>query len=431
MKFISIQEAVDKKRGKVAIRGWIYQKRELKDKIFLVLRDTSNIIQCIIAKKKISKLWKDAEKITIESSIEISGSLRQDKRAPTGYEIIVGALKIIGLAEKYPLQVRKQYLSRELLLDHRHLALRDPRMQAVLKIRSKVFEAIHEYFHSKSFYETHSPILLPGVAESGPDLFEVNFFGKKIYLTQTWQLYAEAMLPSLEKIYTITPAFRAERSKTTRHLAEYWTAEAEMAWYDLDDCIKVSEELITNICQKVAKECKRELTFLGRDSTAIAKIKSPFPKITYTQALKILKKHGLKLDWGKDLRTIEERKLMEHYNKPLIITRYPKKIMAFYKPKDPKDSRVALCYDILCPEQGIEIVGGSLRELNIEELKKSLKAVGEDPRKYEFYFDTRRYGSVPHSGFGLGIERIIQWICGLEDIKDAIPFPRTMERYRP
>jgi len=426
--FKPIEEVLSPKFSgkKAAIRGWVYRKRDQKELIFLIIRDRSDIIQAVV--KKGSKAWKDAQKITIESSCELKGTVRQDKRAPTGYELQVDDLKIIGLADRYPIA---KDLSEEFLLDVRHLWVRSTKMVPVWKIRSKVFEAIHEYFHKKGFYETQSPILLPKIAESGPDLFEVKFFDRKAYLSQTWQLHAEAMLSALEKIYTITPAFRAEKSRTARHLAEYWTAEVEIAWCDLDCSIKITEELISHICQKVAKECQKELKLLGRDSKDLLEIKPPFPRITYTKALEMLKKDKIKVKWGKDLRTIEERKLASHYKKPLIVTHYPKDIMAFYKPKDPKDPKVAKCYDVICPEIGVEIVGGSERDLDIKELKKALKKAGASPKDYEFYFDTRRYGAIPHSGFGLGIERVIQWICKLEHIRDAIPFPRTITRISP
>jgi len=410
---------------KVHIRGWVYRKREFKDKIFLVIRDTSDIIQAVIQKD--SKAWEAAQKITIESSCELSGKLKKEKRAPTGYELQVTGLKIVGLAETFPIS---RDVSPEFLLDIRHLSIRQRRLQQVWKIRSKVFEAIREFLLKEGFYETHTPFFTK-TSESGLELFKVDYFGKKVRLSQTWQFYAEAMLPVLEKIFTIAPSFRAEKSKTARHLTEYWHAEVEIAWCDLDCAIKISERLIAYVCQKIAKECKKELKILGRDPEKLRKIKPPFPRITYRKALKILEKDGIKVKFGKDLRTIEEKQLMKHYDKPLIVTHYPKKVMAFYKPKDPKDPQVALCFDILAPEIGFEMVGGSERDLDIEEMRRALKEKGEDPADYEWYFDTRRFGAVPHAGFGLGVERLIMWICGLETIKDAIPFPRTPERCEP
>lgn len=428
MKFISIKEVKSKKYvgKKVFVRGWVHRQRSGKDMAFVILRDSSGLIQCTV--KAGSKHFKDVEKTSIESSIELSGTLKEDKRAPDGFEITIEDYKIIGLAERFPITKDQ---SEKFLLDVRHLWVRSQKMSAILKVRSKVFEAIHEYFHKKGFYEAHSPILIPGVAESGPDLFEVKYYDKKVYLAQTWQLYAEAILPGLEKIYTIIPAFRSEKSDTARHLTEYWTAEAEMAWYDLDGCIKISEELISHVCVKVAKECKEELKVLGVDPKYLLKMTLPFPRITYTEALKILEKDGMKVKWGKDLRSLEEKQLMKQYDKPLTVTHYPKDIMAFYKPRDKKDPKVAVCYDILLPGVGMEVVGGSERDPDIKELKKSLIAAGEDPSKYGFYFDTRKYGSVPHSGFGLGVERLIMWICKLKSIKDAIAFPRTIERTSP
>jgi len=431
MKFISVQQALDKKRGTVNLRGWIYQLRKLKDKVFIILRDSSNIIQCIVEEK--SKAWKDSNKLTIESSIEVSGSLRQDKRAPTNYELIVDKLNIIHIAEKYPLQVRKQYLSPEILLDYRHLALRTPRMQSIMKIRSAVFGAIHEFCRNNGFYEFQSPVLMSGAAETGPTLFKVDFFGKPLFLTQTWQFYAEAGMFGLEKIYTIAPCFRAEKSKTSRHLAEYWHAEVEVAWYDLDKLIDFAESLVKHIITEVIKKNKHELEILKRDIRPLQiALKKKWPRITYDKALKLLKeKKNLKVRWGKDLRTIEEDKLTELFDTPVFVTHYPKEIMAFYKPKDSKNPKTARCFDLLAPEGYGELIGGSERDTDIKELIKSLKAAGEKVENYNFYLDTRRYGSIPHAGFGLGVERVISWLCKLDHIRDAIPFPRTMARYKP
>ncbi len=410
----------------VTVRGWVYRKRSMKEKIFLVIRDSTDIVQVVINSD--SKAWQAAQKITIESSCYVTGKARKDARAPTGYELDVTGLEIVGLAEVFPIS---RDVSTEFLMDVRHLAIRGRKMQATLKVRSKVFEAIHEFCRAQKFHETHSPFLVPGVAEEGLTMFKVDYYGTKAFLAQTWQLYAEAVLPALEKIYTIAPSFRAEKSRTTRHLTEYWHTEVEAAWYDLDKIIKFAEGLIAHVCQKVGKDCQHELKVLGRDPKVLLAIKAPFPRITYTQALKLLEKDGMKVRWGKDLRTLEERQLMNHYKKPLFVTHYPKEAMAFYKPRDPKDPKTASCFDMLCPELGVELMGGSERDPSIEELKKSLKSKGEKVKDYEFYFDTRRYGAMPHAGFGLGTDRLVQWLCKLEHIRDAIPFPRTPSRIRP
>lgn len=425
--FVQIMSALaDKQVGKtVSIRGWVHRKRDQKELIFLIIRDSSDIIQAVI--KKGSKAWKAAEKITIESSCELSGKLRKDERAPTGYEIDVSDLKIVGLAERFPIA---KDVSDEFLLDIRHLSVRSQKLLQVWKIRSTVFTAFREFFLQRGYYETHAPFFTK-TSESGLELFEVDYFGQKTRLAQTWQFYAEALLPALERIFTIAPSFRAEKSKTARHLTEYWHGEMEAAWMDLAELAKVCEELISYICQKVAKDCAKELKLLGRDPKKFAAIKPPFPRITYTEALKLLKKDGMKVTWGKDLRTPEEKQITAHFDKPVIVTHYPKEVMAFYKPRDPKDKKVALCLDVLAPETGFEVIGGSERDLDIEAMKKALKEKGEDPKDYDWYFDTRRYGATPHAGFGMGMDRIVQWICGLSSIKDAIPFPRTVERVTP
>ena len=429
MEFISIKQAMEKGTGQVSIRGWCYRVRNSNKMAFITLRDSTNIIQCVVEKASVSEdLWNEALKAAIECSLEIAGTIKKDERAPTGYEISVSSLKIIGESDSFPITKDQ---SPEFLLDERHLWLRSRKMTAILKIRSAVFQAIRKFFNDKGFYEEHSPMFSPTSCEGGSTLFEVKYFDDIMYLTQSWQLYAEAMISSLEKIYTISPCFRAERSKTSRHLSEFWMAETEIAWYKLDDILKNAEDLVAFIVKYVLENNKEELKFLGQDIEKLKKIKTPFPRISYTQALEILKKDGIKVEWGKDLRTTEEDMISKKYEKPIIITHYPKKIMAFYKPKDPKNPETALCFDMLAPESYGEIIGGSERDTEIEEMKKALIEQGEKPEKYEWYFDTRRYGKVPHSGYGLGVERVIAWLCKLDNIKDTIPFPRTMIRKTP
>ncbi|MBS3143434.1 asparagine--tRNA ligase [Candidatus Woesearchaeota archaeon] len=430
MKFISIDEAIKNGKGKVALRGWIYRERGSNQLKFLVLRDSTDIIQCVIDKDRISeKEWNDADKLLIESSVELEGEIAKDKRAPTGYEVKVSKLNVIHFAEKYPITKDQ---SIEVLADYRHLWVRSRRMTAILKIRSTVFGAIHEFFRKKGYYEFHSPIIIPGGAEEGPTLFEVKYFNQKMYLTQTWQLYAEAAMFSLEKIYSINPSFRAEKSKTSRHLTEYWHTEVEVAWFNLYDLMDLCEDLVKHIIIKVLKENKKELKILERDVKKLEPVvKNKFPRMTYSEAVELLNKKGMKVSWGKDLRTIEEEKIMEGYDTPVFVTHYPKDAMAFYKPKDPKNPKVAVCFDMLGPEGNGELVGGSERDTNINELIKTLKKKGENVKDYDYFLDTRKYGSIPHGGFGMGTERMIKWICGLDSIKDAIGFPRTMTRFKP
>lgn len=422
---------MDKGKGLVSIRGWIQQERSGKALKFIILRDSSQLIQCVIKKEDFAQRWTEIDHLQVETSLEISGEIKKDERAPTGYEIQVKEIVVVGESESYPLS---KDLSIEFLADKRHLWLRSQKMIAILKIRSTVFQAIHEYCHQEGFYEYHSPVLQAVQCEGGSDLFSVDYFGKKdVFLGQTWQLYAEPAIFALERIYTISPSFRAEKSKTSRHLTEYWHAEMEQAWADFDEIIEYGEGLLKHIVKKVLERHRAELEILGRDPRKLEPtVKKPFVRMTYTDALKILKeKCKMDVEWGKDLRTLEEEKLTQLYDVPVIVTHYPKAVKAFYMTEDPKDPRTVQGCDFLAPEGHGEIIGGSQREPDLEKIKQRLEEEGEDPSQYEFYLDTRRYGSVPHGGFGMGVERVIKWICGLESIKDAIPFPRTMERYKP
>ena len=430
MKFTSISEAMKKGKGEVAVRGWIHRERGSNKLKFLIIRDSTNIIQCVLEKEKFETQWDEIDKLQIEASVEIEGEIKEDKRAQTGFEISAKKINIIGLSDKFPIN---KDLNEELLGDRRHLWLRSRKMQAILKIRDTVLQALREHWRSKGFYEYHSPTLLGMQAEGGSTVFKVDYFGKPLYLAQTWQLHAEAGIFSLEKIFTIQPSFRAEKSKTSRHLTEYWHAEMESAWENFEYLQDDAEEAIKDIIKKVLEKNKEELKILERDAKRLEPaLKKKFPRITYDEALKILKeKKNVKIPWGKDLRTIEEDKLSELYDTPVIVTRYPKKVKAFYMKEDPENPEVVLGFDMIAPEGYGEIVGASQREESIEKLKENLKEQGEDPEKYEFYFDTRRYGSVPHGGYGLGVERVISWLCHLDTIKDAIAFPRTMTRYAP
>ncbi len=431
-KFVSIQGAINKGRGNVSIRGWVYRERGSNKLKFIVLRDSTNIIQCILKKENFENQWEDIDKLKMESSIEIEGKIKEDKRAPTGFEVEVKKINIINISEDFPIN---KDLNEELLGDRRHLWLRSRKMTSIMKVRDTVLDAMREHWRKKSFYEYHSPIILGMQAEGGATLFEINYFGKPLYLSQTWQLHAEAGIFALEKIFTIQPSFRAEKSKTSRHLTEYWHAEMEVAWEGFDYFQDDAEELIKNIISRVLKERKTELEILGRDWKKLEPVlKKKFPRITYDEALEILKKQKFAVPWGKDLRTIEEDKLSRLYDTPIIITHYPKIVKAFYMKEVPgrtKGKEVVYGFDMIGPEGYGELVGASQREEDIEKLKKNLITQGEDPSKYEFYFDTRKYGGVPHGGYGVGVERVISWICGLDTIKDAIAFPRTMTRYNP
>ena len=429
-KFISIQEALDTGKGEVSIRGWAHRQRGSNKLKFVVLRDVSNIIQCVLKKEDLESQWDEIDKIQVETSLQLTGTLAKDERAPTGYELKVKKVDIIGTSDKFPITKDQSY---EYTLDMRHLSIRSRKMIATLKIRSTIFGAIHEYFRAKGFYEYHSPSFTPNAAEGGSTLFKVDYFGKEMFLTQTWQLYAEAGIQALEKIYTIAPSFRAEKSITSRHLTEYWHAEMEEAWTSFENLQDHAEALLKLIVSKVLKENKKELEILGRDLKKLEPtIKKAFPRMTYDEVLKILETNAnMKIPWGKDLRTIEEDELSKMYDTPIIVTGYPKQVKAFYMKEDPDNPKVVQGFDIIGPEGYGELVGASQREEDIDKLIEEIKAEGGDPKEYEWYLDTRRYGSMPRGGFGMGVERIISWICGLDNIKDAIAFPRTMTRTHP
>ncbi|MBU0906767.1 MAG: asparagine--tRNA ligase [Nanoarchaeota archaeon] len=433
MNFIPISEAMRKGKGKVAVRGWVYRERGSNKLKFIVLRDSTNIIQCVLEKNKFEKQWQDIDKLQIESSIEIEGEIKEDKRAPTGFEIHATNFKLVGESNEFPIN---KDLNEELLGDRRHLWLRSRKMSSILKIRDTVLKSLREHWRSRGFYEFNTPSILGMQAEGGSTLFKVDYFGKPLYLCQTWQLHAETGIYALEKIFTIQPSFRAEQSKTSRHLTEYWHAEMEVAWAKFEELQDDAESAIKDVIKNVLAENKSELKILERDTKILeSSLKKKFPRITYSDALKLLKeKKKMNISWGKDLRTIEEDKLSEIYDTPVIVSLYPKVVKAFYMKeadKHPKEGKVVLGFDVIAPESYGEIVGGSQREESIKKLTENLKEQGEDPSKYEFYFDSRRYGGVPHGGYGLGVERLLSWICKLETIKDASPFPRTMTRWYP
>ena len=412
----------------VEIRGWIFRTRTVGGKIFVVVRDGTGTIQTTITKDEVSEEdFAQAEKALIESSVVVQGLVVEDKRAPGDYELKVQRFIVHNFAEKFPIQ---KDLSEEFLLDVRHLWIRSQKLSSVFRVRHTVFGAVHDYFREQGFYEIHPPMITPAGSEGGSTLFEFDYFGRKAYLTQSWQLYAEAMVMTLGKIYTIAPNFRAEKSRTTRHITEFWDAEMEVAWAGMDDILEHAENVVSYACQNVADKNVDDFEILGVDINDLKVVKPPFPRITYADVLEKLKMAGIEIEWGKDLRTLEERELTKDTKIPIIVTHYPRISQAFYKARDPIKSETVLAFDVIAPNVG-ELIGGSEREENIEILKENLRQLGEDPEKYEWYFDTRRYGSVRHSGFGMGMERLIQYICKLDHIRDAIPFPRTPARYSP
>ncbi len=365
-----------------------------------------------------------------ESTIETEGLVRKDPRAPGGYEVLISKARVLKKAEEsFP--IAQKYHGPEFLLDNRHLWIRNRRMQATLRIRASALDAAREWFKENEYTETHVPTIITAACEGGSTLFEVKYFDSKAYLTQSWQLYAEAIIASLGKIYTIAPSFRAERSRTRRHLTEYWHLEAEAPWYNLESLMKDEEELLAHIIHSVARSRPNELALNKRQSSELLKLTPPFPRITYDKAVALLKERGVEIRYGDDLGWEQERVLTLQFDTPFFVTHFPKTAKAFYHKLDPSNPKLTLSADLLAPEGYGEITGGGERIEDLNELTQRITDEKLDPKSYQWYLDLRRYGTVPHAGFGLGVERTIAWICKLKHIRDAIAFPRLINRVYP
>ena len=427
MDLVKIREILDGsyENKHVSVRGWVYRKREGKGMIFLVVRDSTGFIQCTV--KKDSAAWSEAERLTIESALTLEGTAKPDPRAPGGHEIAVDAVTIIGLAETFPISKDK---SEDFLRDVRHLWLRSRRMNLVMKLRGNVLAYAREYFAKEEFTEVSPPMFISAACEGGSTLFGLKYFDQNLYLTQSSQLYLEILIYSLENVYCIAPSFRAEKSRTIRHLTEYWHMEGEWPFADMNDLIRFEEGLLTHVCQQTVKNCKRELEELGADVAKLASVTVPFPRMTYNEAIERLTAKGSKLKWGDDLGYEDEKILAEEVGKPFFVYDYPTAIKAFYCKTYRDRTEVAMSTDMLVPRIG-EISTGGAREDDKETLIKRIKEMGLKPEDYDWYLDLRRYGTVPHVGFGMGVERLLTWMLDLENIIDSIPFPRTTRRFYP
>ena len=414
----------------VTLKGWISNFRSSGSIYFLQFRDGTGEIQAVVSKKEVNQnYWDNCEKLTLESSLEISGKVYLEKRSPSGIEISVKSLKIVQIAQEYP--ISKKAHGTDFLMDHRHLWVRSKRQSAILKIRDEIIWSIRSFFKKENFVLTDSPILTPTSCEGTSTLFATKYFNKKAYLSQSGQLYLEALIYSLGKVYDFGPTFRAEKSKTRRHLTEFWMMDAEAAFVEHKENIKIQEKLICYIVEQILKNCQRELETLERDTKLLKKIKSPFPIITYKQTIKKLQKKGVKIKWGDDFGGDEETIISKMFDKPVFIEKYPGKIKAFYMKPDAKNPSLVLNNDCLAPEGYGEIIGGSQRIDDLKILEEKIKEFKLPKKPLEWYVDLRRYGSVPHSGFGLGIERTVAWLCGLSHIRETIPFPRLINRINP
>jgi len=413
----------------VEIRGWVYRWRESGKILFIVVRDSTDIVQTVVSKSDVPEEdFKNAKSANIESSVIVKGILRKDERAPNGYEILAKSFKLIGKSENFPIYKDQ---SDEYLLDIRHLWLRSREMNAILKIRSTIFYKLHEFFHNEGFYEVQAPMFVSNAVEGGSTLFEVPYFGRKAYLTQSSQFYLETFIFSLENVYTIAPSFRAEKSRTRRHLTEFWHCEAEAAWMSNEDIMKIEEKMISYVVQGILENNMKELKLLNRDISMLEKVKPPFDRLKYEDVIKIGQDVGLDIDYGVDLGADEEHAITKKFEKPTFVINYPRKLKPFYHRPDPNNPDVVLNNDLLAPEGYGEIIGGGERIWELDELIKRIKEENLNPEDYSWYIDLRKYGSVPHSGFGLGIDRFVWWVAGLEHIKYAVPYPRNIRRLTP
>ena len=416
----------------VKVKGWIRHIRSSGSIYFIEVRDGFGEIQCVVIKDEVEgKVFDECSNLKLESSLIIEGALREEKRAPGGYEILVKNIQVIDIPdEEYPISKKSHGI--DFLMERRHLWLRSKRQWAILRVRSEIERILREFFYKNDFVLIDTPILTGSIGESAGNLFETDYFDLgKAYLAQTGQLYLEAAASSFKKVFSFGPTFRAEKSKTRRHLTEFWMLEAEVAFYDSNNNMKLQEEMISYVISEILNTRRKELEILERDIQKLEAIKPPFPRISYGEAIEILRDKGFTIKWGDDIGGDEETAISTNFHNPVFIYNYPSDIKAFYMKPNPQDKRTVLCDDMIAPEGYGEVIGGSQRDDDYDSLVMRIKKFGLDPDKYNWYLDLRKFGSVPHSGFGLGVERLVSWICGLQHVRESIAFPRLINRIYP
>lgn len=414
----------------IKLNGWVYNSRRSGKIGFLMFRDGFGLVQCIVARDDVGEeVFEIFKSLTQESSISLLGKVVKNERAPGGYELVVSSLNVHQLSTDYPISPKEH--GTDFLMNHRHLWLRSKRQHAILKVRHEIIKSIRDFFDSNDFTLCDSPIFTPNAAEGTSTLFGTDYFGNTAYLAQTGQLYGEAAAMAFGRHYNFGPTFRAEKSKTRRHLTEFWMVEPEIAYCDIEEDMEWAEKLILFIIQRVLENRKEELYSLERDLSKLESIIGPFPRVSYTECVDMLIKGGNKFKWGDDFGAAEETYIAEQFSQPVMIHRFPSSIKAFYMKRDPEDDKVVLGMDILAPEGYGEIVGGSERETDINILIERINEEGLNQADYEWFLDLRRYGSVPHSGFGMGLERVVAWVCNLPHVRETIPFARTIGRLNP
>src|SRR3984893_6316623 len=433
MPVVTIQDVGQHDGKEVTLRGWLYNLRESGKLLFPIFRDGTGTIQGVVSLKDQPAAFEALRGLTQESSVIVTGNIRDDKRAPGGFEIQITAIEVVQRVPDetpYPIQLKEHGV--DFLLDRRHLWIRTPRQAAILRIRAQAVRAAHEYMDSQGYILTEAPIFTPAACEGTTTLFEVQYIDdQKAYLTQSGQLYVEATAMALGKVYTFGPTFRAEKSKTRRHLTEFWMLEPEAAYAHLEDMVQLGEGLVSAVVQSVVRNRAAELAALQRDISKLEKITAPFPRISYDEAIKVLEKAGNPAKWGDDFGGDEETIISKEFDKPVIIHRYPAAMKAFYMATDEQRPELSLSFDMIAPEGYGEIIGGGERLSSYETLVQRLREHNLPEDSFQWYLDLRRYGSVPHAGFGLGLERTVAWICGTEHIREVIPFPRMLYRVYP
>jgi len=425
-------EDIGKHEGhEVTIKGWLHNRRSSGKIHFLILRDGTGFIQAVLSKTAVGDdLFKAADHLSQETSVIVTGTARADKRAPSGYEIDVKNLEVVGESHDYPITPKEHGV--DYLLDRRHLWIRTERQQAILRVRHEIIDAIRDFFNSRGFILADTPIFTPAACEGTTTLFPTQYFDEQIaYLTQSGQLYNEANAMALGRVYCFGPTFRAEKSKTRRHLTEFWMVEPEMAYANLDDVMNLAEDLVVSVVGRVLDKRRGELKVLERETARLEAVQKPFPRITYDDAVKLLQDKGLPIKWGGDFGGPDETALSEHYDRPVMVHRYPGAVKAFYMKPDPERPELALGVDVLAPEGYGEIIGGGERLADLDLLLQRIKENDLPQEAFEWYLDLRRYGTVPHGGFGMGVERVVAWICKLEHVRETIPYPRMLYRLYP
>ncbi|NBI30525.1 asparagine--tRNA ligase [Chengkuizengella marina] len=414
----------------VTIGCWVHNKRSSGKIQFLQLRDGTGFIQGVMVKQEVEEeIWLAAKELTQESSLYATGIVREEERSPSGFELTLTGVKVIHLTKDYPITPKEHGV--DFLMDHRHLWMRAPRQRAILVIRNEIIRAVHQFFNEKGFTMVDAPILTPSSCEGTTELFHTKYFEEDAFLSQSGQLYMEAAAMALGRVYSFGPTFRAEKSKTRRHLIEFWMIEPEMAFVEHEESLQIQQQFISHIVESVLKNCQKELKFLKRDLSKLEQVTGDFPRITYDEAIQFLQEKDFEIKWGEDFGAPHETAIAEHYDKPVFITHYPTELKSFYMKPDPERPEVVLCADLIAPEGYGEIIGGSQRIDDEQLMEQRFVEHKLSEEAYQWYMDLRTYGSVPHSGFGLGLERTVAWICGLEHVRETIPFPRLLYRMYP